>query len=151
MGSRTKSPFTLVASTLRLTEARAANPRVLLTPLRTLGGAPYLAEPPTGYEESSETWASSGSMINRMNFAAAIASGSLRGVRLDGRALLERARHLDEDRLEGLSQLLLPGGDRSELLGLIREDLKADPATGVRAAAVRELSLILGSPEFQRH
>ena len=37
VGSRTKSPFTLVASTLRLTEARVSNPRVLLTPLRTLG------------------------------------------------------------------------------------------------------------------
>jgi len=90
-------------------------------------------------------------MLNRMNFAVAIASGSLRGVRLDGRALLERARHLDDDRLDGMSQLLLPGGERSELLGLIREDLEAHPAPGARAAAVRELSLILGSPEFQRH
>lgn len=151
VGSRTKSPFTLVASTLRLTEARVSNPRVLVTQLRTLGEAPYLAEPPTGYEESSENWASSGSMLNRMNFAAAIASGSIRGVRLDGRALLERVRNLDDDRLEGMARLLLPAGDSCELLGLIRDDLEADPAPGERAAAVRELSLILGSPEFQRH
>lgn len=151
VGMRTKSPFTLVASTLRLTGARVSNPRVLLTPLRTLGEAPYLAEPPTGYEESSESWASSGAMLNRMNFAAAIASGAIRGVRLDGRALLERVRILDDDRLDGMARLFLPAGDTSELLRLIREDLATDPAPDVRSAAVRELSLILGSPEFQRH
>ena len=68
VGSRTKSPFTLVASTLRLTDARVSNPRVLLTPLRTLGGAPYLAEPPTGYEESSEIWANrQGTRLERIH------------------------------------------------------------------------------------
>lgn len=151
MGSRTKSPFILLVSALRLTEARVSDPRVLLGPLRALGEAPYLAEPPTGYEERSEQWASSGSMLNRMNFAVALASGSLRGVRLNGRALLERAGDLDDDRLEGLARLLLPSGERSELLELIREDIGADPTVGERQAVVRELSLILGSPEFQGH
>ena len=151
VGSRTKSPFTLVASALRLTEARVSNPRVLVTSLRTLGQAPYLAEPPTGYAESSEQWASSGSMLNRMNFAVALASGSIRGVRLDGRALLGRAQDLDGDQLEGLAEFLLPTGDRSELVSLIREDLAGNPAAGERESAVRSLSLILGSPEFQRH
>ncbi|MEE8147613.1 MAG: DUF1800 family protein, partial [Longimicrobiales bacterium] len=143
--------FTLVASALRLTEARVSDPRVLLAPLRTLGDAPYLAEPPTGYEESSAGWASSGAMLNRMNFAVALVSGSMRGVRLDGRAFMGRARAIDPDLLEGMAGLLLPSGDRSELLRLIRDDLEANPAAGEREAAIRGASLILGSPEFQRH
>ena len=49
VANRVKSPFLLVTSTLRMTHGRTANVRVLMEPLRSLGEAPYLAEPPTGY------------------------------------------------------------------------------------------------------
>ena len=45
VGNRVKSPFLLVASTLRMTHGRMPNARVLVEPLRSLGEAPYLAEP----------------------------------------------------------------------------------------------------------
>lgn len=151
IAARVKSPFQLVASTLRMTHGRMPNARVLVDPLRSLGQAPYLAEPPTGYPETSAQWASSGSMINRMNFATAYVTGELKGVGPNGELLFEDIRRHAADPLEGMAAVLLPGTDPSELLAIIREDLQANPPARERDAGIRALSLMLGSPEFQRH
>ena len=42
----------------------------------------YLCQPPTGYDETAETWVSSGGLVNRLNFALAIANGEMQGVEL---------------------------------------------------------------------
>ena len=151
IANRVKSPYLLVASTLRMTEGRMPNARVLMEPLRALGEAPYLAEPPTGYAETSAQWASSGAMLSRMNFATSYVSGELRGVGLDSNRLFAGIRRRGGDGLPGLVTTLLPGIDASELMAVIREDLQANPPEQEREGGVRALSLILGSPEFQRH
>ncbi|RMH20422.1 MAG: DUF1800 family protein, partial [Gemmatimonadetes bacterium] len=152
-GARVKSPFTLVAGTLRLTHARLANPRPVIELLRSLGEAPYLAEPPTGYEETSAGWAASGAMLNRMNFAVAFVSGEMRGVAPNGEWVFRQARTLAPDPLEGLARLLLPAGgaDAEAVLQVVRDDLAARPPADEREAAVRAAALILGSPAYQRH
>ena len=48
--------------------------------LAALGMPLYLCQPPTGYEETAETWVSSGALVNRLNFALAVAGGQMRGV-----------------------------------------------------------------------
>ena len=157
---RVKSPLTLVASTLRLTGADLVAPRGALEALRTLGEAPYLAEAPTGYEEASSGWADSGSLLHRMNLGVAVASGSVRGVRLDGAQLLERASAESEDVIEGLAAVLLPGADTRALVETIKSErgrggtMKTELGRGGpvdEAAAKSALGLVLGSPEFQRH
>ncbi len=55
------------------------------------------------------------------------------------------------DGLPGLMHALLPGTDASELVAVIQEDLQANPPEERSEGGVRALSLILGSPEFQRH
>ncbi len=50
--------------------------------LAGLGMPLYLCQPPTGYDETAATWVSSGALVNRLNFAVAMAGGELRGVRL---------------------------------------------------------------------
>ena len=151
MANRVKSPFLLVTSTLRMTYGRTANTRALMELLGSLGEAPYLAEPPTGYPETSEQWASGGAMLTRMNFATSYVTGQLRGVGPDGNRLFREIRNRDGEFLADLVDALLPGADASELIAVIREDLQANPPEGERGSRVRTLSLILGSPEFQSH
>jgi uncharacterized protein (DUF1800 family) len=151
MGTRTKSPVILVASALRVTSAEIINPRSLIETLRSLEQAPYLADAPTGYEEASAGWVSSGAMLNRMNFSIALASGSLRGVRPGAESLFVAAASTGPTVVEGLAAVILPGADTTELLAVIREDLERDPPASDREAGIRALGLILGSPEFQAH
>ncbi len=151
VANRVKSPFLLVASTLRMTHARMPNARPLMEPLRSLGEAPYMAEPPTGYPETSAQWASGGAMLTRMNFATAYASGQSRGVGPDGDRLFGGIRSRGGSGLSGLVDALLPGTDTVELIAIIQEDFQANPPDGERESGARILSLILGSPEFQRH
>ncbi len=151
VANRVKSPFLLVTSTLRMTRGHMPNARVLVEPLRSLGEAPYLAEPPTGYPETSAQWASSGAMLTRMNFATSYVTGELRGVGPDGDRLFGEIRKRGGDGLPGLVDALLPGTDSSELMAVIQEDLQANPPEEENQGGVRALSLILGSPEFQRH
>ena len=151
VANRVKSPFLLVASTLRMTHGRMLNARVLMEPLRSLGEAPYLAEPPTGYPETSAQWASGGAMLTRMNFATSYATGQLRGVGPNGDRLFGEIRDRGGSGLPGLVDALLPGTDTVELMAIIQEDFQTNPPDDEREGGVRILSLILGSPEFQRH
>jgi uncharacterized protein (DUF1800 family) len=151
VGGRIKSPVILVASALRVTDAEVLNPQALLGTLRSLEQAPYLAEAPTGYEETSAAWASSGAMLNRMNFGIALASGQVRGVSPDGPELFQQAEAVGPRTLHGLAAVLLPGVDTEALVLAIREDLQARPPESDREAGMRALGMILGSPEFQRH
>ena len=151
VGNRVKSPFLLVTSTLRMTYGRAANSRVLMETLRSLGEAPYLAEPPTGYEETSAQWASSGAMLTRMNFATSYVTGELRGVRPDRNRIFGEIRRQGDDSVAVLLDALLPGTDTTELMAVIEEELQKTPPESDRESRLRVLGLILGSPEFQSH
>ena len=151
VGKRVKSPFLLVTSTLRMTYGRTANSRVLMETLRSLGEAPYLAEPPTGYEETSAQWASGGAMLTRMNFATSYVTGELRGVRPDRNRIFGEIRRRGEDSVAVLLDALLPGTDTTELMAVIEEELQTTPPESDRESRLRVLGLILGSPEFQSH
>ena len=151
VGNRVKSPFLLVTSTLRMTHGRTANSRVLMETLRSLGEAPYLAEPPTGYEETSAQWASGGAMLTRMNFATSYVTGELRGVRPDSNRIFGEIRRRGEDSVAVLLDALLPGTDTTELMAVIEEELQTTPPESDRESRLRVLGLILGSPEFQSH
>ena len=151
VGNRVKSPFLLVTSTLRMTYGRTANSRVLMETLRSLGEAPYLAEPPTGYEETSAQWASSGAMLTRMNFATSYVTGELRGVRPDRNRIFGEIRRQGDDSVAVLLDALLPGTDTTELMAVIEEELQTTPPESDRESRLRVLGLILGSPEFQSH
>ena len=102
----------------------------------TLGMPLYLCQPPTGYDETAEAWVSSGALVNRMNFAVALASGELRGVRLP-------APRVDTGRRARTHH---PRCARRRRLGrrLTRHDCESADS------AAQTIALAIGSPEFQR-
>lgn len=125
--SKVKTPFELVASALRVTNADLRMSRDALQTLRTLGQLPYNEPAPTGFPAMSEDWVNSGAMLNRMNFATALAANRIQGVRIPTSEV-------------ALADLM-PGVNTMKLEATI----KAEGAAGARA-----LGLALGSPEFQR-
>jgi uncharacterized protein (DUF1800 family) len=133
--AKVKTPFEFVSSTLRATDADVQSAIGVVRSLQGLGMPPYLCQPPTGYEETAETWVSSGALVNRMNFALAVAGGQLRGIQIPG--LAEGGTERVRDRM--VRDAL--GGDVSQ----------ATLATIVKATSAEQtIALAIGSPEFQR-
>jgi uncharacterized protein (DUF1800 family) len=150
-----KTPFEMVASALRATNADVTSAYALANELTKLGEPLYRKLEPTGYSTSNAEWINSGALLERMNFALALAHNGITGVTVDR------------------SQWDLPAGN--DPVAIARTILKRDPSPEttsaidkagndgeVRAklAFVAKLpqpqlsSLIagitLGSPEFQR-
>ena len=135
--AKVKSPLELVASAMRATSAEAVNAQPLVQALRDLGMPSYQCQPPTGYPDRAEAWVNTGALLNRMNFAVALAGGRLRGIRIlsaePGGAGVVSASDVFVD------QIL--AGDLSEATRSI---------VGRATQPSQALALLLGSPEFQR-
>jgi uncharacterized protein (DUF1800 family) len=84
-GAKVKTPFEFVVSALRATAADVSSGMRLARALTEMGMPLYLCQPPTGYDETAEAWISSGSLVNRINFAIELASNRMRGVRVAAR------------------------------------------------------------------
>ncbi len=131
---KVKTPLEFVASAVRATGAEVQTALPLVRTLRDLGQPLYFCQPPTGYDESGETWVSSGALVARMNVALELGSDRLRGIRVGGPTASADARAtvLIQDAL---------AGDISE----------ATRTTIARATSpAQAVALVIGSPEFQR-
>ncbi len=154
VGGKLKSPFELVASALRATDAEVGPSRGLIEQLRALGQLPYMSSPPTGYPEAAEDWTSAAALLQRMNLGLALATGHIDHVRVSPSLLTP------DESLMGMLEEILPGLDTAELAATIEAELAgtieaelAGTSTARPGGGSRELALglILGSPEFQQH
>ena len=68
-GVKVKTPLEFVVSGVRMTGREVREPRQLLQALQQLGMGPYQCQPPTGYDDTAETWVSAGALVTRMNIA----------------------------------------------------------------------------------
>jgi uncharacterized protein (DUF1800 family) len=134
--AKVKTPFELVVSALRATNATVVNPRGIAQTLRTFGHLPYFQTAPTGYPSASEAWTNSSAMLARMNFGLALAAERIPGVRTNSSGAGVP--------LDLLVARVLPGTPRPQLVRVIKAELS--PAGNES----RALGLVLGSPDFQR-
>jgi uncharacterized protein (DUF1800 family) len=72
-GAKIKTPLEFVASAMRAAGREVADARPLLRGLQQLGMAPYMCQPPTGYDDEATAWISAGALVTRMNVAQQIA------------------------------------------------------------------------------
>jgi uncharacterized protein (DUF1800 family) len=78
--SKVKTPFELVASALRATNA-APDATLRSSQIVTRLGQPTFGrQTPDGWPDRAEEWMNTGAMINRVNFGLALASGQVPGV-----------------------------------------------------------------------
>lgn len=154
--SKVKTPFELVASTLRaLGAAPDTTPRTARLVAR-LGEPLYGHRDPNGYPDGAEAWINTGSILDRINFGLVAASGRLPGASLARWPLWSRlAGAPREQQVEGVIDALL-GGDasadtRAVLLSGANPLLPdSGAAARPRDALAQLVGLALGSPEFQR-
>ncbi len=168
--AKVKTPLEFVASAVRATGAEVEDAQPLAQQLNRMGMPLYGAQPPTGYSMKAETWVSSSALLNRMNFALALTSGKIKGVKVDT-AQLAGGTSPPPDAAVTLSTLetnLIAGGvsqqthdsiaAQIEAVGKNVAPQKADSKAGTRkpAGAAKPpdvgtiAGLLLGSPEFQR-
>src|SRR3954470_8103188 len=81
--AKVKTPFEFVVSALRATGADVQDARPLVREVQQLGMPLYMCQPPTGYKDTGEAWVNTGALVGRMNLALRLASGQLKGTRVD--------------------------------------------------------------------
>jgi uncharacterized protein (DUF1800 family) len=156
--AKIKTPFELVASAARAlgTDVDVALPLVAWT--NRIGEPLYLCQPPTGYKDTAETWVNTGALLNRLNFALALASNRMRGARTDVTALLGQDSLSDPKLALGRAiEVLLANQVSPQTRATLEKQLSDpqvlqatldDPVKRIDAGTVA--GLVLGAPEFQR-
>ncbi len=180
--AKIKTPFELAVSSIRTLGADTNASPALLAMLNKLGEVPYGYQAPTGYPDTAEDWVNTGALLERLNFAVAIASNRIPGTRVDLKAYdtKDKAKILDQ------AILAILDGDvsaatRANLLKQLEQPLPEVKAgnelndTGMTVPNMRDgqeggrqnrqarllspsgnpdvfktISLVLGTPEFQR-
>jgi uncharacterized protein (DUF1800 family) len=166
--AKVKTPLEFVVSTVRATDAEVDDAVPLVRQLNNMGMPLYGAQPPTGYSMKAETWVSSSALLNRMNFALALTSGKIKGVKVDSAQLGGSSVPSDSSAtLATLEMSLVGGGVSQQTHDSIAAQIEAagnngkpaaqsnapshKPQAAARAPDVSTIAgLLLGSPEFQR-
>jgi hypothetical protein len=150
--------------------------------LNKLGEVPYGYQAPTGYPDTAEDWVNTGALLERLNFAVAIASNRIPGTHVDLKGfdskdnaqILDKAvaMLLDGELSAGTKAILLKqleqplpevkaGSDLGDA-GLEVPNMRGGGQQGGQNRQARLLnpsgnpevfkvvSLVLGTPEFQR-
>jgi uncharacterized protein (DUF1800 family) len=154
IGTKYKTPYQYVVSAARAAELNVANIRPLLGTLAQLGMPLYGCQTPDGYRNTEEAWLNPDSLMRRINFATALASGRLplakpadpsdgRGT---GKRALERAARREQVNLStsAVDADLLVTTLGSSISARTRDTVANSPPA-LRAA------LVFGSPDFMRH
>jgi uncharacterized protein (DUF1800 family) len=138
--AKVKTPLEYTISAVRAVGARIDDPLPLARGLQQGGEALYGAQAPTGYSDQASAWVNTGALLQRLNFAIALAGNQLPGVRSDVAALVDV--HDDDHAVDALAQILTGGALTDGTKQTIRE--RGGKSLTTIAA------LILGSPEFQK-
>jgi uncharacterized protein (DUF1800 family) len=162
--AKVKTPLEFVISSVRASGAEVDDGRALVATLNNMGMPLYGMMPPTGYSMKADTWVNSSALLGRMNFALGLASGKVKGVKVDSAILDMRTAAGTTvgtmDPLQALATLensLLAGEISKQTHDTISKQLDDptisqrkldDPKRSPDIAAIT--GLILGSPEFQR-
>lgn len=78
--AKIKTPFEMLVSALRASNADVQSAFVLGNELQKLGEPLYRKIEPTGYSNANADWISSSALLDRMNFAVALAHNNIPGV-----------------------------------------------------------------------
>jgi uncharacterized protein (DUF1800 family) len=84
---KTKSPFELAIGAVRSLHARIAQPMPLYNWITRMGEKMYCYQAPTGFPDKGQYWINTGSLLSRMNFGLALATGRIPGLSFDLAAL----------------------------------------------------------------
>jgi uncharacterized protein (DUF1800 family) len=136
--AKVKSPLEMIVSAVRGVGGDVSDTFVLAQRIADLGEPLYGKVEPTGYPNTSEGWTSTAGVLGRINFATALVSDQIPGVKIDrDRFSGKRASDVAAD--------LLNGAPSASTLAAIEKGV-TDPAASLSLLP----ALVIGSPDFQR-
>ena len=145
--AKVKTPLEFVVSAARAVAADPDTTPRLAQVVARLGEPLYLHVAPDGYPEREDAWVNSGSLLDRMNAAVALAAGRLPGaaVALDSVA----PDTVDVQHLIAAIDDGILGGTMSQNTKRVISEQVSDVKDPVQARALA-IGLAIGGPEFQR-
>ncbi len=154
--AKVKTPFEMVASAVRASNADVTSAFVLSNELQKLGEPLYRKIEPTGYSSANAEWVSSAALLERMNFALALTHDRVPGVKVDtggwqlqsGGDPMALARSILEQNPSPQTQAAI---EKTLASNQIQNQLMQTAHTGPPQTPGLVAGLTLGSPEFQRH
>ncbi|MBL8182073.1 MAG: DUF1800 domain-containing protein [Blastocatellia bacterium] len=178
--AKIKSPFELAVSSIRAIGANTNGGGQIMAMLNKLGEVPYSYQAPTGYPDTAEDWVNTGALLERLNFAIALSSNQIAGTRADLKSLkgadkkatlsnaIERILHgevsaqtrdsLTKQLEQPLPEVKAPTETDDDIdIPNMRQGQQGGRNRQARLLApsgdpdvFKVVSLVLGSPEFQR-
>jgi uncharacterized protein (DUF1800 family) len=151
--AKVKSPFELVASSLRTLGAETDGGAPLLGLIMRMGQPLFQYQAPTGFPDRGSSWINTGTLLGRMNYSMALAANRIRGTQLD----LESLTPSDDSQAvwDQLVQRTLGGSVSRETHAAVMKSLDelgnaGGGKPGTFPKTMLMAALILGSPDFQR-
>ncbi len=136
--TKVKSPLEMVVSAVRALGGDVTDTFTLVQKIADLGEPLYNKLEPTGYPNTGDAWLNTANLLGRMNFATALASGQIPGVKLD-------ASRLEGKDAVAIAREVLGRDPSAQTLEALTKGLEGKEATPRMVA-----SLVLSSPDFQR-
>lgn len=155
--AKVKTPFEMVVSAVRASNADLQAAFPLGNEIQKLGEPLYRKIEPTGYSNANAEWVSSAGLLERMNFAIALAHNKVPDVRVD--PSLWGGNNLQWQPMQ-ISRSLLQADPSAATRQAIEKaisnpDLQRQLTSEANAGPPQLPSLIagltLGSPDFQKH
>jgi uncharacterized protein (DUF1800 family) len=167
-GTKFKTPYQYVVSTVRASALPVSNVRPLLLTLYQLGMPLYGCQTPDGYKNTEEAWLNPDAVTRRITFATAFASGRLPFARpIDaadsaGATMKAMQRVADKGERNDMGDKnpsgqfnpawATPPVDANALLLALGDGVSSKTRSAVAQTAPElRAALVLGSPDFMRH
>ena len=155
--AKVKTPFELVASAARALGADVDQAQPLVSWSARIGEPLYQCLPPDGYSDKAQSWVSTGALLNRLNFAIALASNRIRGTAVELTPLIGDDVGADPQKaLDRVMNLFLGEGVSDTTRATLESESNDPKVTGAKLDdPIREVNLgvlsglVLGAPEFQ--
>jgi uncharacterized protein (DUF1800 family) len=149
--SKVKTPFELVASTLRALNA-LPDPTPRSARMVGLLGQPIFGkETPNGYPDFADQWMNTGAILNRINFGTTVASGQFPGVVLDRWPTAQQVGSAPrEQQVDAVIASLLSGAASPDTRAILitgrNPFLDANPGADTTAISVDDEPPAMGAP-----
>jgi uncharacterized protein (DUF1800 family) len=136
--AKVKTPFEMVASSVRALDAEVTDAWALANQVGSLGEPLYRKQEPTGYSNLNAEWVNSAALLSRMNFALQLARNGVPGVKVD-------VSRFGNDPVLVAKTLLFRSSSpqtRAAIDKALEDQKQKTPALVA--------GLVIGSPDFQR-
>ena len=173
--AKVKTPLEYVVSAVRTSGADVEDYKPLINALRVMGMPLYGCAQPNGYAWTADAWVNTGGLVDRMNFALALAGNRLPGIKMDWAPQPQQTNAADPDAVPGaaieearLESMLLPNGASSSTRAAALQEFEKQNGTQMRPVVAAQhinrrpppdmreredallAGLLIGSPDFQR-